>query len=80
MTFNDIANRIVEGLTKTYEEEFRGDLIIQAAAAYDPVNNHINHDREMKRLGYEKATEVVRQTLCKIISEEIKSKNLDFLL
>ena len=40
----------------------------------------ISHDRTLIREGYEKAMDVVRQAMYKIVTEEIKSKNLDFLL
>lgn len=76
MTFNDIANRIAKELTKTYEEKF-GDTS-SALESYGPYG--LTSPSSFMKEGYEKAMEVVRQTLCEIVSEEIKSKNLDFLL
>ena len=86
MTFNDVINRIADELTKNYNREFVDKIDIQTGS-YDPVNNvvHINtdptnRDFALRREGYEMATEVVRQTIYKIISEEIKSQKLDFVL
>ena len=81
MTFNDIANRIVSDLLKEHDKEF-GNNISTAYVANSMYHSYSNEERDltMRREGYEKATEVVRQTLYKIVSEEIKSKNLDFLI
>lgn len=86
MTLNDIVNKIAEELTKNYNREF-GDKIDIQTRSYDPINNvvHINtdptnRDFALRREGYEMASEVVRQTLYKIISEEIRSQKLDFIL
>ena len=83
MTFNDVINRIADELTTQYEKEFSGDLNMRAFnnTAYispDPVSR--DRARALRREGYEAATEVVRQTLYKIISEEIRSQKLDFIL
>ena len=81
MTLNDIANRIASDLIKEHDKEF-GNSISTAYVANSMYHSYSNEERDltMRREGYEKATEVVRQTLYKIVSEEIKSKNLDFLL
>ena len=81
MTFNDIANRIVSDLLKEHAKEF-GNNISTEYVANSMYHSYSNEERDltMRREGYEKATEVVRQTLYKIVSEEIKSKNLDFIL
>ena len=81
MTLNDIANRIASDLLKEHDKEF-GNNISTAYVANSMFHSYSNEERDltMRREGYEKATEVVRQTLYKIVSEEIKSKNLDFLL
>lgn len=81
MTLNDIANRIASDLLKEHDKEF-GNSISTAYVANSMYHSYSNEERDltMRREGYEKATEVVRQTLYKIVSEEIKSKNLDFLL
>ena len=81
MTLNDIANRIASDLLKEHDKEF-GNNISTAYVANSMYHFYSNEERDltMRREGYEKATEVVRQTLYKIVSEEIKSKNLDFLL
>ena len=81
MTLNDIANRITSDLLKEHDKEF-GNNISTAYVANSMYRSYSNEERDltMRREGYEKATEVVRQTLYKIVSEEIKSKNLDFLL
>ena len=81
MTFNDIANRITSDLIKEHDKEF-GKNSSTAYVANSMYHSYSNEERDltMRREGYEKATEVVRQTLYKIVSEEIKSKNLDFLL
>lgn len=81
MTLNDVINRIADELTTQYEKEFSGDLSVRtfnntAHISPDPVSR----DRALRREGYEAATEVVRQTLYKIISEEIRSQKLDFIL
>lgn len=84
MTFNDIASRIAAELTEKYEKELCNNKP-NTQIAFDPITFNtinINSDlaRDLIKEGYEKATEVVRQTLYKIVSDEIKSKNLDFLL
>lgn len=81
MTLNDIATRIAEELIKEHDKEF-GNNILTAYAANGMYHSCSNEERDltMRREGYEKATEVVRKTLYKIVSEEIKSKNLDFIL
>ena len=81
MTFNDVIEKIAAELTKTYENEFGGDLSVRAfnnTAHISP--DPVSRDRALRREGYERATEVVRQTLYKIISEEIRSQKLDFIL
>ena len=81
MTFNDIANRIVSDLLKEHDKEF-GNNISTAYVANSMYHSYSNeeHDLTMRREGYEKATKVHRQKLYKIVSEEKKKKNLDFLL
>ena len=74
MTLNDIATRIAEELIKEHDKEFGN--ICSGVHAY----SNEERDRALVQDGYEKATEVVRKTLYKIVSEEIKSKNLDFIL
>ena len=81
MTFNDIANRITSDLIKEHDKEFRNNISTEyvANSMYHSYSNE-ERDLTMRREGYEKAVDVVRQTLYEIVSEEIKSKNLDFLL
>ena len=81
MTLNDVINKIAAELTLEHDKEFGNSI----STAY--VDNNMfrsyspeERDRTMKREGYEKAMEVIRRTLYKIVSEEIKSKNLDFIL
>lgn len=81
MTLNDVINKIAAELTLEHDKEFGANI----STTY--VDNNMSryysneeHDRTMKREGYEKAMEVIRRALYKIVSEEIKSKNLDFLL
>ena len=81
MTLNDIINKIAAELTQEHDKEFGNGV----STTYVDNNmsryyNNEEHDRTMKREGYEKAMEVIRRTLYKIVSEEIKSKNLDFIL
>lgn len=82
MTLNDIANRIASDLLKEHDKEFGNNISTADFAANSMYHSYSNEARDltMRREGYEKATEVVRQTLYKIVSDEIKSKNLDFLL
>lgn len=81
MTLNDIATRIAEELIKEHDKEF-GNICSGVYANKNMYNAYSNEerDRALVQDGYEKATEVVRKTLYKIVSEEIKSKNLDFIL
>ena len=81
MTFNDIANRITSDLIKEHDKEF-GNHVSTTYADNNMLHIYSNeeHDLNMRREGYEKAMDVVREALYKIVSEEIKSKNLDFLL
>lgn len=81
MTLNDVINKIAAELTLEHDKEFG----VNISTAY--VDNNMfraysneDHDLTMRREGYEKAMEVIRRTLHKIVSEEIKSKNLDFIL
>ena len=81
MTLNDIMEKIAVELTKEHDKEFRNNF----PGVYEDKNmihafSNEERDHEMMRKGYEKAMDVVRQTLYKIVSDEIKSKNLDFLL
>ena len=81
MTLNDITERIAVELTKEHDKEFGNNFPgVYADKNMIHVCSDIERDHEMMRKGYEKAAEVVRQTLYKIVSDEIKSKNLDFLL
>ena len=72
MTLNDVIEKIAAELTKEHDKEF-GDNIPY-------MLSDMERDLTMRRQGYEKAAEIVRQTLYKIVSDEIKSKNLDFIL
>ena len=81
MTLNDVINKIAAELTLEHDKEFGANI----STAY--VDNNMfrsyspeERDLSMRREGYEKAMEVIRRTLHKIVSEEIKSKNLDFIL
>ena len=81
MTLNDVINKIAAELTLEHDKEFGHGV----STTYVDNNmaryyNNEEHDRTMRREGYEKAMEVIRRTLYKIVSEEIKSKNLDFIL
>lgn len=81
MTFNDVAKRIAAELTQEYDKEF-GNRVPAEYAAKNMIHIYSNEERDliMRKDGYEKAMDVVRQVLYKIVTEEIKSKNLDFLL
>lgn len=79
MTLNDIVNKIAEELTKKYKEEFDDTQPI-FNSTNDMIYTNLNRERDLQKKGYEKATEVVRQTLYKIVSEEIKAQKLDFIL
>ena len=81
MTLNDVINKIAAELTLEHDKEF-GNSISTAYVDNNMFHSYNNEerDRTMKREGYEKAMEVIRRTLYKIVSEEIKSKNLDFIL
>lgn len=81
MTLNDVINKIAAELTLEHDKEFGNSISTTYVdnnmfRSYSPEER----DRTMKREGYEKAMEVIRRTLYKIVSEEIKSKNLDFIL
>ena len=81
MTLNDVINKIAAELALEHDKEFGNGV----STTYVDNNmtryyNNEERDRTMKREGYEKAMEVIRRTLYKIVSEEIKSKNLDFIL
>lgn len=81
MTLNDIAKRIAAELAQEHDKEF-GNRVSTTYADKNMLHIYSNEERDlnMRREGYEKAMDVVRQALYKIVSEEIKSKNLDFLL
>ena len=81
MTLNDIAKRIAAELAQEHDKEF-GNHVSTTYADKNMLHIYSNEERDlsMRREGYEKAMDVVRQALYKIVSEEIKSKNLDFLL
>ena len=81
MTLNDIAKRIAAELTQEHDKEF-GNPVSTTYADNNMIHIYSNEERDfnMRREGYEKAMDVVRQTLYKIVSDEIKSKNLDFIL
>ena len=81
MTFNDVAKRIAAELAQEYDKEF-GNRVPAEYADENMIHIYSNEERDliMRRDGYEKAMDVVRQVLYKIVTEEIKSKNLDFLL
>ena len=81
MTLNDIINKIAVELTQEHDKEF-GNPVSTTYADNNILHIYSNEERDfnMRREGYEKAMDVVRQTLYKIVSDEIKSKNLDFIL
>ena len=81
MTFNDVAKRLAADLAQEYDKEF-GNRVSAEYADKNMIHIYSNEERDliMRRDGYEKAMDVVRQVLYKIVTEEIKSKNLDFLL
>ena len=81
MTLNDIAKRLAADLAQEHDKEF-GNRVSTTYADKNMLHIYSNEERDltMRREGYEKAVDVVRQTLYEIVSEEIKSKNLDFLL
>ena len=81
MTLNDVINKIAAELTLEHDKEF-GHSISTTYVDNNMFRSYSPEERDlsMRREGYEKAMEVIRRTLHKIVSEEIKSKNLDFIL
>ena len=81
MTLNDITKRLAADLAQEHDKEF-GNRVSTTYADNNMLHIYSNEERDlnMRREGYEKAMDVVRESLYKIVSEEIKSKNLDFLL
>ena len=81
MTFNDVAKRLAADLTQEYDKEF-GNRVSAEYADKNMIHIYSNEERDliMRRDGKRKSKCDCWQVLYKIVTEEIKSKNLDFLL